>query len=426
MRAAWASAAGPVRRASRPWTYGARPGEALCSRRPGTGQQGAGPVRITREGRLLGRRREPGRAQGRAGGERGGAAEGGGAFAVRVRGGRGRLQPGGEHGVRAGSGAGELDEGGERKGVAVTGGLGGSARQGGAVAGVRRADGPFAGAHRRARRGWVAACRRRRGCPVTGLRQQGGQQLMGGAATGGRGVVQDRAGEQRVAEVDPAARPLEEPLGGGRAEQGAVQEVPGQPGPGAGAQQEQGIGPGAGGLVLLGGGGQQEQRPGVRGKPVEAVRVRGQHPLGAGQRTGQRGAPGQLVRGEAAGEPGEEARVPGRLPEQLGADDRVESPRDAGKPWRATAGAVRPTGHPLPAPRKPVQQRGGRVPVQRAQPQCGQSGEGGDVVGRDQDGDPAAGAQPAGREGEGGAGGRVPGVGVVGADQQRAGGAPFP
>ncbi|CAM5678860.1 hypothetical protein SCYAM73S_04907 [Streptomyces cyaneofuscatus] len=62
---------------------------ALLPRRPGTGQQGAGPVRITREGRLLGRRREPGRAQGRAGGERGGAAEGGGAFAVRVRGGRG-------------------------------------------------------------------------------------------------------------------------------------------------------------------------------------------------------------------------------------------------------------------------------------------------------------------------------------------------
>ncbi|MCD9900391.1 hypothetical protein LUR56_10640 [Streptomyces sp. MT29] len=52
--------------------------------------------------------------------------------------------------------------------------------------------------------------------------------------------------------------------------------------------------------------------------------------------------------------------------------------------------------------------------------------EGGADVGRDLEGDPAALAQTAGREGEGGAGGRVPGVGVVGADQQRAGGAPFP
>ncbi len=263
-------------------------------------------------------------------------------------------------------------------------------------------------------------------------------------------MVQDRAGEQRVAEVDPAARPLEQALGRGGAEQDAVQEVPGQPGPGARAQQEQGIRPRPGRLVLLGGGGQQEQPAGVRRKPVKAVRVRGQHALGARQRTGQRGAPGELVRGEAAGEPGQQAGVAGRLPEELGADDRVESLRTAGKPVRATAGALRTAGRPHAAgkalrtagkshatgkalpraaaeplrtagnPREPVQQRGRRVVVQWAEAECGQSGEGGAVVRCDQDGDPAARAQSAGRGVEGGPGGRVPGVGVVGADQQRA------
>ncbi|GFN03223.1 hypothetical protein Smic_17790 [Streptomyces microflavus] len=112
----------------------------VLPRRPGPGQQGTGPGRVTGEGGLFGRRGEPGRAQGLFGGERGGAGEGRGAFGMRVRAGRGRLQPGGEHGVRAGGAASELDEGGERGGVSGEGRRWGGQR-GRAGAGVRRAGG---------------------------------------------------------------------------------------------------------------------------------------------------------------------------------------------------------------------------------------------------------------------------------------------
>ncbi|RPK86548.1 hypothetical protein EES46_21135 [Streptomyces sp. ADI98-10] len=212
-------------------------------------------------------------------------------------------------------------------------------------------------------------------------------------------------GDETVGEVDAAARPLEETVGDRATEQGPVEEGPGQLAAGARAQQEQGVRPGAVRLVLLGRGGEQEQGAGPVREAVEAFGVGGQHRFAAGQRIGQRAAAGELVRGEAAGESGEQAGVSGRLAEEFGAHDRVEPLRTAGQP---------------------VQERRGRALVQGREVERGQPGEGGAVGGREEDGGPAARAQPVGRVGEGGPGRRVPGVRVVGADQQGPPGVRFP
>ncbi|CAM5740042.1 hypothetical protein SBADM41S_04203 [Streptomyces badius] len=144
--------------------------------------------------------------------------------------------------------------------------------------------------------------------------------------------------------------------------------------------------------------GEQEQGAGPVGELVEAFGVGGQHGFTAGQGPGQRGASGELIRGEAAGEPGQQTRVSARLAEEFGAHDRVE-------PFRAGG--------------QPAQERRGRRFVQGREVQSGQSGEGGAVGGREEEGDPAARTGPAGREGEGGPRRRIPDVRVVDADQQR-------
>lgn len=290
---------------------------------------------VARQPCLLGRRGEPGRSQGRPGGEQRGAGQGSGAGGVREGGDSDRFEPGGQRCVRPGSGAGPLDEGGERE-------CGGS--RGAGLREARHVPGPRI-VHR---------------APVAGLRQQGGEQFVGGSATGPGGVVEHSTGGETVGEVNAAACPLEQATGPGAVEQGPVQEGPGQSDPGARAQQEQRVGPSALRLVLLGRRGEQEQAAGPVREVVEAFGVGGQHRFAAGQGPGQRGASGELVRGEAAGEPAQQAGVSTRLAEDFGAHDRVE-------PFRAGG--------------QPVQQRRGRPFVQGREMQRGQSGEGGAVRG---------------------------------------------
>lgn len=266
-----------------------------------------------------------------------------------------RFQLPGETGVRPGCGTGPLDEGGKR---------------------------------RRARTG-----------------EEPGEQFVHGPAAARGRPVQDRAAQQRVAEVHAAARPLEGSGGAGGREEHPVEVGGGQSGPGSGPQQQSRVRPGPVGLVLLSRRGQQEQGVGVGGEPVQMPGVGVEDALGPGQRVRQCAAPGQLAGGEAAGESGHEARVPGRFAQEFAAYDGVDLGRAVGEP---------------------VQQGGRRVVVERAEAQRGQAGEGGLVGGADHHRDAAARAESAGREAERRAGVRVPGVRVVHADQQGLFGAQAP
>ena len=274
---------------------------------------------------------------------------------MRARGSGGRLQPLREGGVGSGRGAGPLDERGQRG--------------------------------------------------RAGSREQAGQQLVRRAAAAGRRTVQDRAAQQRVAEVHAAARSLEGAGGPGGGEQHLVELCGGQPRAGAGPQQQGGVRAGPVRLVLLRRRREQQQGAGVGGELAQVFGVGVQDALGAGQRIRQRGASGQLARGEAADEPGQQPRVPGGLAQEFAAYDGVDVSRGAGQP---------------------VQEGGGGVVVERAEAQRGESGEGGLVCRADHHRDPAARAEPAGGESEGGTRVGVPGVRVVHADQQRLFGAQVP
>lgn len=209
--------------------------------------------------------------------------------------------------------------------------------------------------------------------------------------------MQDRAAQQRVAEVDPAPRALECPRAAGRREEHPVEVGGGESGAGPRPQQQGRVGARPVRLVLLRRRGQQEQGVGVTGQPVQVGGVGVEDALAAGQRVRQRGPSRQLAGGEPPREPGQQTWVPGRFPQEFAAHDGVD-----------VGGAVG----------EPVQERGRRVVVQRAEAQGGQPGEG-RLVGRaDHHRDAAARAQSAGGEAERGPGVGVPEVGVVHADQQ--------
>ncbi len=223
------------------------------------GQHGAGPAGVAGQPGLLGCGGEPCGAQGVVGGERGGTGQRGRPFAVGARGGGRGLQPAGECGVRPGRGAGPLDERGQR------------------------------------------------GRPGPG--EQSGEQIVHGPAAAGRRPVQDRAAQQRVAEVHAAAGALQGSGGARGGEEHPVEVGRGQPGPGAGPQQQGRVGAGPVRLVLLRGRGQQEQGAGVGRQPVQMFGVGVEDALGPGQRIRERGAPGQLAGGEAAGQARQQSGV---------------------------------------------------------------------------------------------------------------------
>lgn len=209
--------------------------------------------------------------------------------------------------------------------------------------------------------------------------------------------MQDRPAQQRVAEVDPAPRSLERPGTAGRREEHPVEVRCGESGVGSRPQQQGRVGARPVRFVLLRGGGQQEQGVGVGGQPVQMRGVGVEDALASGQRVRQCGPSGQLARGEPPCQSGQQARVPGRFAQEFTAYDGVDVGRAAGEP---------------------VQERGRRVVVQRAEAQGGQPGEGGLVGRADHHRDAAARAESAGGEAECGPGVGVPDMGVVHADQQ--------